>query len=335
MNLKEFSKKTGIPISTISKALGNYKDVSVGTREKIIALAKQYNYVPNLYAKTLASGTTSSVGWVLPLSFSHIQKLTLINFIQKIHSNLNAANIPVVMIFAKDKKEEIEAYEKLINFYKVRLILLNDIRKNDHRIKYLDSKGIGYITWGRCGKDPKSYSWIDEDIEYGSDLAVDYLLSKGHRKIGYIDAASKVNYFLLRKKFFVKSLQKNNIIINDNFFLDVFHDQKKSKLRVKEFIKDNKEVTVLLVSSHTFATYAIDACRELNREIGRELSLVSFDADVLPTFSPHVTTISQPVDAVTKHLVKLIESKIKYMGKSYQFLYKPKLIERKSVSQIS
>ena len=335
MNLKEFSKKTGIPISTISKALGNYKDVSVSTREKIIALAKQYNYVLNLYAKILASGTTSSVGWVLPLSFSHIQKLTLINFIQKIYSNLNVANIPVVMIFAKDKKEEIEAYEKLINFYKVRLILLNDIRKNDRRIKYLDSQGIGYITWGRCGKNPKSYSWIDEDIEYGSDLAIEYLLSKGHRKIGYMDAASKVNHFLLRKKFFVKALQKNNIIINDNFFLDVFHDQKKSKLRVKEFIKYNKEVTVLLVSSHTFATYAIDACRELNKEIGRELSLVSFDADVLSTFSPHVTTISQPVDAVTKHLVKLIESKIKYMGKNYQFLYKPKLIERKSVSKIS
>ena len=181
MNLKEFSKKTGIPISTISKALGNYKDVNIGTREKIIALAKRYNYVPNLYAKTLASGTTSSVGWVLPLSFSQIQKLTLINFIQKIHSNLNAANIPVVMIFAKDQKEEIEAYDKLINFYKVRLILLNDIRKSDHRINYLDKKGVGYITWGRCGKDPKRYSWIDEDIEYGSDLAVEYLLSKGHQ----------------------------------------------------------------------------------------------------------------------------------------------------------
>ena len=335
MNLKEFSKKTGIPISTISKALGNYKDVSIDTREKIIALAKRYNYVPNLYAKTLASGTTSSVGWVLPLSFSNMQKLTLINFIQKVHSNLNAANIPVVMIFAKDQKEEIEAYDKLINFYKVRLILLNDIRKSDHRINYLDSKGIGYITWGRCGKDPKSYSWIDEDVEYGSNLAVEYLLSKGHQKIGYLDASRKVNYFLLRKKFFVQALQKNKIKIDDNFFLDVFHDQKKSKLRVKNFIKDNKEVTVLLVSSHTFATYAIDACRELNREIGRELSLVSFDADVLSTFSPHITTISQPVDAVTKHLVKLIGSKIKYMEKNYQFLYKPKLIERKSVTNIT
>ena len=58
MNLKEFSKKTGIPVSTISKALGNYKDVNIDTKNKIVELAKKFNYVPNLYAKTLASGYT-------------------------------------------------------------------------------------------------------------------------------------------------------------------------------------------------------------------------------------------------------------------------------------
>ena len=29
MNIKEFSKKIGVPISTISKALGGYKDVNI------------------------------------------------------------------------------------------------------------------------------------------------------------------------------------------------------------------------------------------------------------------------------------------------------------------
>ncbi len=335
MDLKEFSRKTGIPVSTISKALGNYKDVNVDTRKKIKALAKLHNYVPNFYAKTLASRFNSSVGWVLPLSFSSIQKLTLLNFIQKVHSHLNTVNIPIVMIFAKDQKEEIEAYEKLINFYKVRLILLNDIQKTDHRINYLDNKGVGYITWGRCEKDSNSYSWIDEDIEYGSDLAVEYILSKGHQKIGYLDATKKVNYFLLRKQFFVKALHKRNIVGQNNLFLDVYHDQVKSKDSIKAFITRNKELTILLVSSHTFATYAVEACRELNKEIGKEISLVSFDADVLSNFSPDITTISQPVDDVTKLLVKLIQLKIGNMKENFNFLYKPRLVEKKSVVKLS
>ena len=50
------------------------------------------------------------------------------------------------MLFAKDEKEEIEALDKLINYHKVRLILLNNTKVNDNRVKYLDSKKIHYIT---------------------------------------------------------------------------------------------------------------------------------------------------------------------------------------------
>ena len=84
MNLREFSKKIGLPVSTISKALGGYKDVNIKTRAKIESLAKKYNYIPNVYAKTLASRNTASVGLVLPLGYNFIQKNALIDFIQKI-----------------------------------------------------------------------------------------------------------------------------------------------------------------------------------------------------------------------------------------------------------
>ena len=208
MNIKEFSKKIGVPISTISKALGGYKDVNINTKNNIVALAKKYNYVPNIYAKTLASKVNFSVGLVLPFTYSHEQKITLIDFIENVHSKLNALNIPVIMIFAKDVQEEIDAFEKLINYHKVRLILLNDTKKIDERIEYLDNKKMSYITWGRCNKDPNEYSWIDEDILYSNNLAINFILSKGHSKIGYVDSDLKSNYISLRKKYFKASLKK-------------------------------------------------------------------------------------------------------------------------------
>jgi len=47
MNLKEFSKKTGIPVSTISKALGNYKDVYFSQKD---TLAKDSSYWSLIYS---------------------------------------------------------------------------------------------------------------------------------------------------------------------------------------------------------------------------------------------------------------------------------------------
>tara|TARA_B100000378_G_scaffold20528_1_gene16098 strand:+ start:3251 stop:4267 length:1017 start_codon:yes stop_codon:yes gene_type:complete len=338
MNLREFSKITGIPISTISKALGDYEDVNINTKNNIIALAKKYKYVPNIYAKTLASGFNFSVGLVLPLTFNQLQKLTIIEFIQKVYSKLNAIGIPVVMIFAKNRKEEIDAYNKLINFHKVRLIILNDIKQKDKRIDYLDKKNINYVTWGRCNKNFNKYTWIDEDIEYGSNLAVEYILSRGHTKIGYIDSFIKTNYFILRKKYFIKSLKNNNIKINRSFFINGNINQKlqiKTKDKIKKMLIKNNEITILLVSSHVFAINAIEACSELNKKIGKDISLISFDTNVLESLAPDITTIRQPITKISNNLVKLIQSKMKNIDKNFHYLYKSKLVVKKSVKKLN
>ena len=335
MNLKEFSKKTGIPVSTISKALGNYKDVNIDTKNKIVELAKKFNYVPNLYAKTLASGYTFSVGLVLPFTYSYEQKITLIDFIENIHSKLNSINIPVIMLFAKDEREEIEALDKLINYHKVRLILLNNTKVNDKRIDYLDDKKIHYITWGRCDKETSKYSWIDEDIEFSNNLAVNHLLEKGHREIGYIDSDLKLNYFLLRKKFFVESLKKNKITVNKEYFINGYRDDKeKTKKNIHYLLLKNKSITALFVSSHLFAMHVIDACSELNKKIGEDISLISFDSNILSILAPNITVVSQIAKETNEHFIKIINSKINNLNRNYNYLYKTKLIDNNSVINI-
>lgn len=335
MNIKEFSKKIGVPISTISKALGGYKDVNINTKNNIIALAKKYNYVPNIYAKTLASKVNFSVGLVLPFTYSHEQKITLIDFIENVHSKLNALNIPVIMIFAKDVQEEIDAFEKLINYHKVRLILLNDTKKIDERIEYLDNKKMSYITWGRCNKDPNEYSWIDEDILYSNNLAVNFILSKGHSKIGYVDSDLKSNYISLRKKYFKASLKKNNIEINESYFVKGYRDnQIKTKENIKELLLNNNEITILLISSHTLASYVVEACREMNKKIGKDISLISFDSNILSSIAPFMSVVGQPVKEINENFIHLIQSKINKLNKNFHYLYKSKLFDNGSVAQI-
>jgi len=336
MNLREFSKKIGLPISTISKALGGYKDVNDKTRDKIISLAKKYKYVPNVYAKTLASRNTPSVGLVLPLGYNFIQKNALIDFIQNIYSKLNKINIPVIVIFAENKEDEIKAYDKLINHHKVSLIILNDTKFNDKRIKYLDKKQVSYLTWGRCNKKEDSYTWIDEDIEHSSELAVKYIISKGHKKICFIESEQSSNYFELRKKYFlyfckkykIKFYEKNNIRLSPDLFL-------KSKDKLSEYVRANSDITMYLLASHQFANIAIESFRDTQKNIGKDISVLSFDSNFLDSFAPYITTISQPVIEVNKNLINLIIGKLNNMKSNKNFLYKSKLKEKNSVIDLN
>ena len=336
MNLREFSKKIGLPISTISKALGGYKDVNDKTRAKIVSLAKKYKYVPNVYAKTLASRNTLSVGLVLPLGYNFIQKNALIDFIQNIYSRLNKINIPVIVIFAENKQDEIKAYDKLITHHKVSLIILNDTKFNDERIKYLDKKQANYLTWGRCNKKESSYTWIDEDIRHSTELAVQYIISKGHKKICFIESEQNSNYFQLRKKYFIyfckkykiRFYEKNNIRLSPDLFL-------KSKDKLSDYVRSNPNITIYLLASHQFANIAIESFRDTQKNIGKDISILSFDSNFLDSFAPYITTISQPVIDVNKNLINLIIGKLNNMKSNKNFLYKSKLNEKNSVTDLN
>ena len=88
MNIKDFSKKLKLSITTVSRALGGYSDVSEITRKRVIKLAKKYNYSPNPNASRLASGKSNTVGFVVPLY--GLNSNTLNN--QKILSQFNNLN---------------------------------------------------------------------------------------------------------------------------------------------------------------------------------------------------------------------------------------------------
>ena len=56
MNIRELAKKLDLSITTVSRALGGYSDVSEKTRQRVKKFATKYNYSPNPYASVLATG---------------------------------------------------------------------------------------------------------------------------------------------------------------------------------------------------------------------------------------------------------------------------------------
>ena len=67
MNIIKLAKKLNLSITTVSRALGGYSDVSEVTRKRVMDFAKKHNYNPNPYASNLASHKSNAVGFVIPL----------------------------------------------------------------------------------------------------------------------------------------------------------------------------------------------------------------------------------------------------------------------------
>ena len=338
MDIRTLSKKLGLSITTVSRALGGYSDVSEKTRLKVKKLAKKYNYSPNPYASRLASGKSKTVGFVLPLydlNVNTLNQISTFEFLAGTTNKIYSENIQFFMMFANSQEEEKKAYEKLIHVQKVDKIILHNLKTNDYRIKILKKNKIKFVTWGRT-KDLKNNSWVDLDNEGSVNLIMKYLIERNHKNIGYINIVENYNFAFQRQQGYIKSLKKNKIAFNKKYYLTVKTEEpEQSASLIKKMLKKNPEITALICSTEYSGVGAIKACKELGKEIGKDISIITFDGPVVETLtSPALTAVKHPRKEMGLKALNMLLDMDKKNYKPQSFLAKPLIIDRGTVHKI-
>tara|TARA_B100000678_G_C18189715_1_gene494789 strand:+ start:164 stop:1183 length:1020 start_codon:yes stop_codon:yes gene_type:complete len=339
MNIKELAKKLGLSITTVSRALGGYSDVSEKTRERVKKFANKYKYSPNPYASTLASGKAKTVGYVLPIYGTNTSTLNQGNFFQFISGmseELLSESIQLQILFAKSEEEELKAYKKLITEHKIENIVLQNLKTKDRRIEILNKYKINYVAWGKT-KDKSNYSWVDLDNDKAIEVIINYLIKKNHTQIAYINISEKYNFANERKSSFLKNLKLNKINFNPNYYASVkLEEPEKSFEIIKKMLMKNKKISAIICSTEFSALSAIKACNYLNYKIGKDISIITFDgALVRDLSSPPITAVSFPVKELGKRAINILLNKNKNKNLQVKYSAETEIIERGSVHIVS
>ena len=339
MNIKELAKKLGLSITTVSRALGGYSDVSEKTRERVKKFANKYKYSPNPYASTLASGKAKTVGYVLPIYGTNTSTLNQGNFFQFISGmseELLSESIQLQILFAKSEEEELKAYKKLITEHKIENIVLQNLKTKDRRIEILNKYKINYVAWGKT-KGKSNYSWVDLDNDKAIEVIINYLIKKNHTQIAYINISEKYNFANERKSSFLKNLKLNKINFNPNYYASVkLEEPEKSFEIIKKMLMKNKKISAIICSTEFSALSAIKACNYLNYKIGKDISIITFDgALVRDLSSPPITAVSFPVKELGKRAINILLNKNKNKNLQVNYSAKTEIIERGSVHIVS
>ena len=339
MNIKELAKKLGLSITTVSRALGGYSDVSEKTRERVKKFANKYKYSPNPYASTLASGKAKTVGYVLPIYGTNTSTLNQGNFFQFISGmseELLSESIQLQILFAKSEEEELKAYKKLITEHKIENIVLQNLKTKDRRIEILNKYKINYVAWGKT-KGKSNYSWVDLDNDKAIEVIINYLIKKNHTHISYINISEKYNFANERKSSFLKNLKLNKINFNPNYYASVKLEEPENSFEViKKMLTKNKKISAIICSTEFSALSAIKACNYLNYKIGKDISIITFDgALVRDLSSPPITAVSFPVKELGKRAINILLNKNKNKNLQVKYSAETEIIERGSVHIVS
>ena len=66
MNIKEMAKLAGVSCATISRVLNDSGYVKEDTRKKVMEIIREYNYTPNMIARSLSSKDSFNIGVIIP-----------------------------------------------------------------------------------------------------------------------------------------------------------------------------------------------------------------------------------------------------------------------------
>ena len=97
----------------------------------------------------------------------------------------------------------------------------------------------------------------------------------------------------------------------------------------------NKKISALICSTEYSGVGAIKACKELNKEIGKDISIITFDGPVVETLTnPPLTAVTHPRKELGLKAIEMLIDMDKKNYKPQTYLAKPKIVERGTVHKI-
>ena len=331
VTIKEIARLANVSQSTVSKALNNRPDISEVTRKKIQELAEYYDFSPNAFGKGLKSRITGNLGVIFcreqqPLSGNPFYSRVL----EGIEGEIAINNYNLILQLLSVTHPTV--FPKMIREHQVDgLILVGNIRKEF--IQLIQNSNTPLIMI-----DPSYYNekcnQILIDNEHGAFTATSYLISNGHRRIGFISGDLIRLSFRQRFDGYMKALKFHAIKTDED--LIVTGGEEKGYEHVRQLLHLRKAPTAIFSANDINAILGYNAARDLNYRIPEDISFIGFDdIELAKMVSPPLSTVrvyKEELGSIAiRMLLKIINSEIHIIQNT---VVPVKLVERASVTKI-
>jgi LacI family transcriptional regulator len=306
INIVGLSQKLGLSVSSVSRALNGYDNISQKTKDKIFKTAKKYNYFPDLNAKRLASKKIDTIAFISaihPDAPDHV----VLQFLAGITLGIKNTNTELITKFCLNEEEEMNYFKKLISTGQADKFIFYRIKKNDERVTFLNERGIKFVTWGRTNKQ-KDHAWIDLDNRKSIEILINKLSNNGHERIAFINVHRSFNYGAQRKRAYENLINKLKLKFSKEYYQDSLIETVESGSAMASYLLNLKNPPTAIICSHLrFFTGCLLKCQDLKLEIGKDISVVGFNDQDSFLSSQNLTFISHPLMEMGKHSVKMLQ----------------------------
>ncbi|MFY8225270.1 LacI family DNA-binding transcriptional regulator [Clostridium perfringens] len=336
MNIRDIARLAGVGVSTVSRVINDHPDVKDETREKILKIIKESNYIPNNSARILKKNNTNNIGVLVKGVFNPF----FAEMINIIGNRINEAGY--TMILQQNDYATEDDVDNLIAFVKEKrlqgIICLggNFLNINDESFQFLDIPVV-LTSVNTLSKESKSkFSSIGIDNVLAAKASIQYLIDKGHRNIGILlGEKNDVGISGLRLEGYKKALEENNIPYSEENVFIGDYDYSGAYRVTKEIINNRKDITAIFSISDIMAVGAAKSVIDQGLQVGEDISIMGFDGmDISKYYNPGITTVKQPKKNMANNSIDLLLALLAKKEDHKHIIFETKIIERESCREV-
>lgn len=335
--LKIIAERLNISVTTASKALKGYSDVSEKTRRAVIELAKEINYTPNSFAVNLRTKESKTIGLIIPEVVHHFFS----NVINGIIAEAEKNGYLVITLQSNESLElEKKQIELLINKRVDGIIMsLSNESNFDSHIKSILDNEIPLVLFDKISKLANCSKVLIDDQKAAFD-AVEHLIFKGCKKIAHIRGPINPQNAIDRFLGYKKALEKNNIPFDSKLVYTCTNVTfEEGKQFAKEIMEQHPDVDGIFVITDLVAVGVLAYFNEIQINVPEQVKIIGFSNWFMSqVITPKLSTVDQPSLEMGEQsfnllLEEMIHKKNKTSFEPRTVLLKTSIIERDSTQK--
>jgi LacI family transcriptional regulator len=305
VTIRDVAERSGFSSATVSIVLNNAplaRYIPDTTKGRIQRAAAQLGYRPNLFARSLRSRRSHTVGvMVFDMTDPYC---TLV--LRGIENALYQSSFLPILTDVHNERSRFERYLEMLLDRRIEglVVLANWLFLDINVLADIEKSNIPTAIVG-CELKNDHISSLIVDNAQGSRAALEHLFSLGHRKIAFIRGPRQLSDTEPRWRGVRTVAREHNVPIDPKLIVDLpesrdpFSSFEDGFKLTQELLHRRRPFTALMAFDDMTAFGAIRALARAGIRVPEQCSVIGFD-DVAPAalYCPALTTIRQPMEAM-------------------------------------
>lgn len=324
ITMKDIAIKAGVSKATVSIVL-NKKDskISRETKEKILNLAKELNYIPNGIARSLTTKKSQTIGIILP----DIINPFFSEMARAIEDTANKLNYNVIFCNTDSNFQKEESYIKLLISKLVDGVIFITGRGNRESLDILKQNNIAFVLVDRYIENDDNYPGVYCLNKEGAEQGLEYLIKNGRERIAFVTGNKDLSVSKQRIDGYVETMKKYNRKFDDLIFESDFTLEGGIKITEK-ILNHDKNIDAIFYSNDVMALGGLKVLIRNQLRVPQDISVIGFDNIKISNFiEPELTTIAQPIYDMGKKACEVLIDVINNKDIKKQVFFKTKLVK--------